>query len=175
MTAPSIRDYCIEKKYIDNDYHQVDFVCFDIETLTEDRDIVLTDKLFMHSSQKVVTVAVSKSWGRSDSRTKVLKRRSFSQDHYETFVNEFLSHLNELQSELVDLMPRKILHSISHLEQEANAIKNQERNYSPEQATQLRDALHYLKSMTILRVYGYNSGHFDLPVLFQGEFVIVSW
>ena len=47
------------------------------------------------------------------------------------------------------------------------------RNYSPKQITEIRRALWYLKKMQILKVFGYNSSGFDIPVLFQGKMILL--
>ena len=169
MTEKSIREWCIEKGYIDENYHQKHFATFDVETLAEEKNQIVTDKTYLHCSQRVVTVSVSRSWGPDEYRSMVFKRRTFSQDEYELFINNFLSHLHELQSLMVDLMPRKILESIAYLSEESDAIQRKERNYSPEQANWIRRGLHYLKKLQMLKIYGYNSASYDLPVLFQGK------
>ena len=80
-----------------------------------------------------------------------------------------MTHLELVQSELVDTVPCQVKNSIVKLEADLAAFKNGERTYSPQQVTQMRRGLVYLKKMTSLHVYGYNSSGFDIPVLFQGK------
>ena len=169
MNEESIRKWCVDNKYVDANFYQTNFVTFDIETLASIRNEQVTASTFLHNIQRVVTISVTKSWGPQISRTKVFKRKSFSQDDYETLINDFLSHLHALQSQMVSLLPNHVEKSIEDLQEAWTSFQKGERNYSPAQSARIAKGLRYLKQMKVLKVYGYNSSGFDLPVLFQGN------
>ena len=74
MTEEHIRSWCIQHNYIDADYHQMNFCAFDIETLAKPVNMEMTSNSFMFSTQRVVTIAVTKSWGEPSKRSVVFKR-----------------------------------------------------------------------------------------------------
>ena len=169
MNEPSIRQWCIENNYIDHDYFQTNFVTFDIETLGEIRCEQVTESTFLHNLQRLVTISVTKTFGPLDSRTKVFRRKSFSKADYEALISDFMSHLNKLHTEMVDLMPDNIDKSLSELEEHMAEFRKGQRQFSPGQYSKICSAKYYLDQMKTLKVYGYNSSGFDLPVLFQGN------
>ena len=175
MTDESIRKWCVNNNYIDEDYYQTNFVTFDIETLATVKNEQVTESTYLHNLQRVVTISVTKSWGSLDSRTKVFRRKSFSQDDYEKLINEFISHLHALQSQMVALIPNQVQKSIEDLEEAWSSFRKGERNYSPMQSSRIAKSLRYLKQMKTLKVYGYNSSGFDVPVLFQGDYYIITY
>ena len=101
----------------------------------------------------------------------VFIRKSFDKESYDTLIREFMSHLDLIHSQMADTVPRQVMNSIIKIEGDLLAFKNGERTYSPQQVTEMRRGLSYLKKMTNLHVYGYNSSGFDIPVLFQGEYI----
>ena len=169
MTEPGIREWCVSNGYLPNNYYQQHFASFDIETLGEQRNDSITGSSLIHSVQKVITIAVTSSFEDETNRTKVFVRKSFSKDDYENLIREFMTHLEKLQSQMMNLIPRQILTSVVKLEADLEEFKLGKRNYSPQQVTNMRRALFYLKKLQILKVYGYNSSGFDIPVLLQGE------
>ena len=169
MTESGIREWCVTNGYLSYDYYNQHFASFDIETLGESRNEQLTSSSLIHSVQKVVTISVTSSFEAEPSRTKVFIRKSFSKDDYENLIREFMSHLEKLQSQMMNLIPRQISTSIVKLEHDLEEFKIGKRNYSPQQVTNIRRALFYLKKIQVLKVYGYNSSGFDIPVLFQGK------
>ena len=171
MTEPSIRKWCIDNKYLDENYHQTNFVTFDIETLGDVRSEQVTESTFLHNIQRLVTISVTKSFGPSDSRTIVFRRKGFTKADYESLISQFMSHLEQAQSEMVETIPERVLASIQELQNHISQFRKGESQFSPGQFTKICRAKRYLNLMTTLKVYGYNSSGFDLPVLFQGKFV----
>ena len=174
MNEENVRSWCVRNDLIDGNYYQRDFATFDIETLGGPRNEQVTASTLIHDVQKVVTISVTNSLDDESNQTRVFVRKSFSKDDYETLIREFMSHLESLQLKMVSRMPRKVLSSIVKLEASLDEFKQGQRNYSPLQVTNIRRALGYLKKMQILKVYGYNSSGFDIPVLFQGIVLFLS-
>ena len=170
MNEPCIRQWCVDNMHLNADYYQTNFATFDIETLGDIRNEQITESTHLYNLQRVVTISVTKSFGSNESKTKVFRRKSFSVTDYEELIIDFLSYLEQIQNELVDLLPRPVLESIEKLEKSIAEFRRGERNYSPAQSTNISRGLHYLRTMKLLKVYGYNSSGFDIPVLFQGEF-----
>ena len=74
MTEEHIRTWCVQQGYIDADYHQVEFIAFDIETLSKPVQLEMTNNSFMYNTQRVVTIAVTKSWGEQSKKSIVFRR-----------------------------------------------------------------------------------------------------
>ena len=172
MNEASIREWCIRNEYLPADYYQKHFACFDIETLGGSCNKQITESTLLHNVQKVVTISVTKSFGDDANRTQVFIRKSFSKSDYESLIRDFMSHLEALQLEMANLIPRQVQKSIVQLECAVEEFKQGKRNYSPQQITTIRRALVYMNKLQQLKVYGYNSSGFDIPVLFQGNYSI---
>ena len=168
LNEATVRDYCVSEGIIPKHYHQRDFCTFDIESIGQDlpSDVSVERTSQIVNLQRVVSVSVSKSFG--DRSTKVLTRKSMSENDYHEFIRLFMTHLLELSLELYNEIPQFIRQKIDSLKQALQEFKNKERNYSNKQIKEMKKALNYLNNMTRLKCFGYNSGKYDLPCLFPG-------
>ena len=168
MTDKSIRDWCIKKGFIPPGYHQKDFCAFDIESISDkpNDEINLRNKTKLINIQRAITVSISKSFGNLE--TKVIVRKSMSEEHYDEFIKDFMTSLLVLQEEYAREIPKTITDGISFIDNEIRAFKEKERNYSFQTMKLFSQAKHYLRNLCSLRCYGYNSSKYDLPCLFPG-------
>ena len=166
LTSNTVRDFCIKHGFIPLNYHQINFCTFDIECVGVPIETDSTNRTSILNVQRVISVSVSKSFG--DRSTKVIVRKSMTEDDYHEFIKQFMNHLFEIREEFCRTIPTKIFESIKYIENEIQCFKQKERNYSFHQIKSLSSAKNYLLKLCHLRCYGYNSGRYDLPCLFPG-------
>ena len=167
LSDRTARDWCIERGYINASYFPRNFATFDIESIGVDSSDCIGDATRLISVQRVISVSVTKSFAEGDN-TKVFVRQSMSEEHYSSFIAEFLNHLIKIQEEYRSLIPQTAFDAISYLEEEIAAFKNKERNYSFQQVKSMTSGLQYLTRLQTLHVFGFNSQAYDLCVLFSG-------
>ena len=168
LTDHGIRAWCVEQNAIEESFHVRDFVTFDIESIGSPMNVEIGAFTTLHSLQKVISVSVTKTFGDVNDRTKVFVRKSLSEEDYRLFIAEFISYVRNIRVEYQNLLPSSITSTLTKLYEDLAAFKNKERNYSFQQVKQFRCAVRFLEDLRKLRVYGFNSQSYDIPVLFSG-------
>ena len=171
LTDQGIRKWCVENNAIEDSFHIRDFVTFDIESIGSPMNVGIGKFTTLHSLQRVISVSVTKTFGDLKNRTKVFVRKSMSEQDYSLFIAEFISYVRSLRDEFQNILPTSIASTITRLKEEIAAYKNKERNYSFQQITRFRNAINFLENLRKLRVFGFNSQSYDIPVLFSGLLV----
>ena len=168
MTDSGIRDWCINRGFIPQGYHQKDFCAFDIESISDQSGIEVNSRnqTKLLNIQRAITVSITKSFGNCE--TQIIVRKSMSEEHYNEFIKDFMTTLLVLHEEYVRHIPKSISDSIHFIETEMKAFKEKERNYSFQTMKLFSQAKNYLQNIYSLRCYGYNSSKYDLPCLFPG-------
>ena len=177
MTADNdIREYLIKHNFLEKEYQNIHFATYDLESFaSKENSRVISDKSKVLSEQKIVTAAFSSTFG-SD---KCIKRNSLSQSDHDLFHEAIASHLETLANEYRKTIPEKILNGISSIQSILSADRkksdtNNEHGVQIESRlnvynrAMLTRGLYYLKKITTLKIYGYNSENYDMPLLLPG-------
>ena len=177
MTADNdIREYLIKHNFLEKDYQNIHFATYDLESFaSKEHSRVISDKSKVLSEQKIVTAAFSSTFG-SD---KCIKRDSLSQSDHDLFHEAIASHLETLANEYRKTIPEKVLNGISSIQSILSADRkksdtNNEHGVQIESRlnvynrAMLTRGLYYLKKITTLKIYGYNSENYDMPLLLPG-------
>ena len=168
LTDDNIRSWCVQQKAFPESFYPRDFVTFDIESIGSQMDVAISDFTILNSLQRVVSVAVTKTFGNLNEKTSVIVRESSSEEDYREFIEKFITHLQNLHTEFQHFIPSSIASTITKWQEEIAAFKNKERNYSFQQIKRFRQGISYLENLRKLHVFGFNSQSYDLAVLFSG-------
>ena len=168
LTDQDIRAWCVDQNAIPESFHVRDFVTFDIESIGSPVNVEIGAFTKINSLQKIVSVSVTKTFGDLTDRTRVFVRKSMEEADYRKFIEEFVCYLNNLHVEYRNSLPESIATTLKKLYENVSAFKNKERNYSLQQVKRFRQAISFLENLRKLRVFGFNSQSYDLPILFSG-------
>ena len=180
------RQYLIENKYLDSDFHNTNFMTYDIESLASKENArVVSDNTSVLSEQKIVTVAFATKFNNIE-KEYLFKRKSLSREDYQTFYSEIVNFLREIGEEYSRSLPSQIQESISILEtkvaefreklkqkdpndvMEANELSLKLGIPPPKERGLMMSGLRYLRRIQNLRIFGFNSEKYDLPILLPG-------
>ena len=177
MTADNdIRDYLIKNDFLDSDFQNRHFALYDLESFASKANArVISEKSRELSEQKVVTAAFSSTF----STDKCFKRESFSKDDHDQFYSSISRYLISLAVEYQKTIPEKVLNSIVSIQtlladDRKKSKVNADNGVTLEprldvyNKTMLTRGLHYLKRITLLKIYGFNSETYDMPLLLPG-------
>ena len=168
LTNYTIRDRCIKSGAILESFHPRHFACFDIESVGVKSNVSISDFTKLHSLQRVISVSITATFRNDNEKTKVILRNGMDEHSYRTFINAFMSHLMDLQSELQSLLPASLHDKIAEGYLALSEFKLGNRNYSLMQVKRIREEISFLERMRKLYVFGFNSQAYDLSVLFSG-------
>ena len=171
-----IRDYLVKHAFMDEGFHNLHFALYDLESFaSKDHARKVSEKSKILSEQKVVTAAFSSTFGPD----KCIKRKSFSETDHDAFFKDISDYLFSMASEYRKTVPEKILNGIMSIQSILSADKkktqtNEEAGVEVESRLNVYDksmltrGLHYLRKVTTLKVFGYNSENYDMPLLLPG-------
>ena len=163
----AVRKFLEKNNFIPANFSQNHFCTFDIESLgVTDNAGQLTAKSSEISEQKIVTIGFSTTFGVP---SKVISRNSFSHEDYISFYKEIVAHMRVMALEYAKTLPECIFESITKI----NAIldkdrKSESNKLDVHRKTLLERGLFYLKQITKMRIYGYNSEKYDQPLILPG-------
>ena len=138
------------------------FACFDIETLEyhENSDIDFNEKregLTYKNELRLCSIAVGSNI--QGIETKCFIRKDSSPESAESIIQEFFEYLAIIKQKYDAEIPNYYNDAIAKIEEEIKKL-----NFSAEQR-KLYNYLQFLKNITSLIIYGFNSSKFDLPIL----------
>ena len=177
MTADNeIREYLIKHNFLDKDYQNTHFATYDLESFaSKENSRTISDKSKILSEQKLVTAAFSSTFGPD----KCIKRQSLSEADHDQFHREIADYIETLSLEYRKTVPEKVLEGISSI-QSILAADRKKTDTNNEHGVQIEPrlnvynramltrGLYYLKKITTLKIYGYNSENYDMPLLLPG-------
>ena len=171
-----IKDYLVKHGFLDADYHNLHFALYDLESFaSKDNARKVSEKSRILSEQKVVTAAFSSTFGPD----KCIKRKSFSELDHDTFFKSISDHFISMASEYRKTIPEKILSGIASIQSILSFDKKKsqtnieagvdvESRLNVHDKSMLTRGLNYLRRVTGLKIYGYNSENYDMPLLLPG-------
>ena len=162
-----VRKFLEKNNFISSDFSQDHFSVFDIECLgvTENAG-PMSAKCSEISDQKIVTVAFGTTFGVP---SKVISRNSFSEADYNKFYQEVVRHIFFMANEYTQTLPSCISESILKIQEILEKErKSESSNLDVYRKTMLQKSLFYLKQVSKLRIYGYNSEKYDQPLILPG-------
>ena len=182
-----VRQYLIKHEYLDAEYRNRMFRTYDIESLASKenaRDI--SDFTSIISEQRIVTVAFHTNFCDGNDQSYLFPRESYSRESYKNFFRKIIEFLNKIGEDYQKSLPIKISQSISILEAKQTEIREKLKLRDPNDIMQtnefmvrqnipsfkeqllIKGGLKYLIKLQKLRIYGFNSERYDLPILLPG-------
>ena len=181
-----IRKYLVDNKYIDSDYHNRSFMTYDIESLASKENArVVSQNTTVLSEQRIVSVAFATKFG-SDKKDYLFLRQSFSEEDYRTFFIEIINFLKKIGEVYQKSLPSKISESISTLEGKIAEFREKLKQRDPDDIMNANElsfhlgipsvkergfmtkGLRFLKRIQKLRIFGFNSERYDMPIFLPG-------
>ena len=171
-----IREYLIKHNFLEKEYQNTHFATYDLESFAaKENSRTISDKSKILSEQKIVTAAFSSTFG-SD---KCIKRNSLSKVDHDHFHRDIADYIDTLAIQYRKTIPEKVLNGISSIQSILSADRkksdtNNEHGVQIESRlnvynrAMLTRGLYYLKKITTLKIYGYNSENYDMPLLLPG-------
>ena len=168
LTRMTAFELLIHEGYIDSDYIPTMFVSYDIETINDKsglRKFGVTREL---SKQRLLSISVTKNFG--ENRTYAFRRDDSTEKSYFELLQQFKSHLFEIHNEFNKNLPQKLKDSFDKVKAEISENRKSEPAMKmPFQRLEiLNRCMFELKRLLQLPVVGFNSEHFDLPILLPG-------
>jgi len=137
-------------------YDTNQFITFDIETINLDREESIGRSTVIHAEQSPISIALSTGSG-----DYFFVRKDMSTEAVGVMVKEFLTKLTELRIKYYKQIPPSIKNYYEEMKDEllakSTSVKRKQEIYRHSQ---------YIRNMLRLKVLGFNSQSFDLPVLF---------
>ena len=156
-----------DKGYVDIDYQQKYFVSFDIETMSDrSAHTQVTSVTTELNTQRLISIALTKNFGKN--RSVALKRREMTENSYKDLLLEFKHTLYDMANEYLALIPKKIKDSYTEITNRLEIHHKTENKLSVRNYSNLRSCQAQLRRLLMLPVVGFNSEHFDLPILLPG-------
>ena len=168
MCGQTPREFLIAEGFLPADFRKKGAVFYDIESFAQTNRKKTGNSTEVLSTQRMVTISVTANFG-TGPRTKVFTRDTFDKDDYVRVLREFTAHLKNLHFDLLQALPEQVHTSIEKIEEilEQNRSSNK-KLLSISRENKFRNGLHYLKSLTRLGVFGFNSERYDLCILLPG-------
>ena len=168
LTRKSAYELLIQENYIDSDYIPKMFISYDIETINDKTDTRVFGVTKELSTQRLISIAVTKNYG--DNRTFAFKRNELTEDSYFDLLREFRSCLFKFHNEFNANLPQKLKNSFEKIQTEMRIDNNAEPSLKmPFQKREILKRCYFeLKKLMQLPIVGFNSEHFDLPILLPG-------
>ena len=168
LTRKSAYELLVQEDYIEPDYIPKMFISYDIETINDKTDTRIFGVTKELSTQRLISIAVTKNFG--DNRTVAFKRKELSEDSYFDLLREFRSCLFKFHNEFNANLPKKLKDSFEKIQTEMRLDNNAEPSLKmPFQKREILKRCYFeIKKLMELPVVGFNSEHFDLPILLPG-------
>ena len=162
-----VRGFLVKNKFLSENFSQDHFSVFDIECLgITDQAGPISAKSTEISDQKIVTIAFGSTFG---VQSKVISRKSFSEEDYRSFYLEIVEHIRYLGREYSKTLPVCITEGIMKIQ---NILDKDKKSESTKldvyRKTMLQKGLFYLQQVSKMRIYGYNSEKYDQPLILPG-------
>ena len=160
---PPITDWLIAQGFLKNVPNPKNFITFDIETLGDGFERVISDHTNIKSSFRIASISATKSSG----ETRVFVRESSSEESYIKVVSDFFTYLLQYRDEHRQNLPDDVNDGFFKI-RELLFRKKSDPEYvrlPPKYHGNLRRAYNYLNKIREAKIVGYNSESFDLPVL----------
>ena len=170
MCEQSSREFLIAEGFLPADFRTSEAVFYDIESFAQinrKKTGISTERL---STQRMVTISVTANFGPGP-RTRVFTRDSFDKEDYVRVLREFTTHLKKLHFDLSQALPPQVHTSIEQIQDilaQNDSCDKGSKILSLSRQAKFRNALHYLKKLTKLGVFGFNSERYDLCILLPG-------
>ena len=161
LTDPDPRDWLVENNYVAHSSIVKEFVTYDIETLM----IPTGNGIKEH---KCLMIALAKNFG-SEPRSLVIKRASLDEVGYNEMLDKFYKTLQEFLVEYQSQsVPKEYRNALLSIYETYSLLKDNKITLHPKFRAGMYQAKNYLEKICRMKVFGYNSERFDLPILFPG-------
>ena len=187
-----IRKYLVDNDYIDSDYHNRNFMTYDIESLASKENArVVSQNTTILSEQRIVSVAFATKFA-SEQKDYLFTRQSFSKEDYRKFFIEIINFLKKIGEVYQNSIPSKISESISTLEGKIAEFREKLKQRDPndimianelsfrlgipsvKERGLMTKGLRFLKRIQKLRIFGFNSERYDMPIFLPGLLSILK-
>ena len=142
------------------------FISFDIESLNVTDSKRAYSKTILHGVQKVVSIGYYANFG---DYKDVIVRKDMTNDSGLKLVKTFLEKMKELQTRHFEKIPSKLKDEFTRCKEE---LKKD--SLSVEMRSRYGKRLWYIKSIMCLKIVGFNSSGYDLPVLLNAIIEVVG-
>lgn len=149
-----------------NDSSHKRFIAFDIESLNVTDSKRAYSKTILHGVQKVVSIGYYANFG---DYKDVIVRKDMTNDSGLKLVKTFLEKMKELQTRHFEKIPSKLKDEFTRCKEE---LKKD--SLSVEIRNRYGKRLWYIKSIMCLKIVGFNSSGYDLPVLLNAIIEVVG-
>ena len=167
LTDDSARGIAIRRGYLDANFQPRFFVSYDIETLADkNMDLRSASATTELNCQRLLSIALTKNFG--DKRSVALIREEITENGYYDLLLQFKQNLFSIHDEFRASIPIKIWDSINEIKAKILHHRQTDEKLSVPEFDELTKCLYFLQKMTCLPVVGFNSEHFDLPILLPG-------
>ncbi|CAG5104569.1 Oidioi.mRNA.OKI2018_I69.chr1.g1345.t1.cds [Oikopleura dioica] len=147
----------VEEGYLPSvDYTQKFFATYDIESLMSEGPFSKKEKF-----HNLVTLASFTS----DKQKEIFYCKDFRYESTILMIAQYIKHLEELRDEMIEELPDCITQGIHFYSARVNDKELREHT-SPEDLQMMRKKLNYLKDFQKLKIYGWFSETYDMPVLY---------
>ena len=164
--AESSRDWLIKKGYLRKEVQPTLFCSFDIETLSTPDNRVRGQNTHVIGQQALCLVSLTKNFG--SGRTTVIQREDMSETAYYAVLNRFIKLVKQFSFERLKYLDPQIDQSLALLNETIQKVNDKEITMCPVDKKKITDGRKYLISLKKMKVVGFNSEKFDLPVLLAG-------
>lgn len=157
---PNVREELLEEGIIDTE--ELDskrLVSFDIESVNCTENVSVFGASVITGCQEPISIGYYANFGDYKG---VILRKDMEYSSGIDLVKQFLKKMRELQTRHYELIPENIKQTIAEYKE---MLKTQ--SLSVDRQTKIKRRLWYLRSLTNLKIIGFNSSRYDLPVLLK--------
>ena len=167
LTDPDARDWLVKNNFIGRSSIIKEFCTYDIETLL----IPSSNSVKGH---KCIIIAIAKNFG-SEPRSRVIKRASLDEVGYDAMLDEFYKTVREFQREFLEQpIPKEYRDALLKIYEKYQQLREKTITVHPRYRAGMYQAKKYLEKIIKMKVFGYNSERFDMPVIFPGFVKLLS-
>ena len=161
LTDPGARDWLIKNNFLTQSSIVKEFLTYDIETLMIPSENGVKE-------HKCLMIAVYKNFG-SEPRSRVIRRSSLDEIGYDEMLDEFYKTVRKFMTEFLEQpVLLELQAALKFIYETYQQLKSKTITVHPKYRAGMYQAKKYLEKMIKLKVFGYNSERFDMPVIFPG-------